>query len=310
MVRQVVDILSTNIGRLLVLLCGLSIGCLGAETVRVQVAGEWCFIKIPDGAVHPEKAVILLHGNGETVDAVSSSWEKSDGTARFLQRLSAAGYLLAQSNHGATPQNGMWGNAITQKSVLALMDHLRNRYAVTRFHAIAISAGNATLLNLILNGSAKFSTATLIVPVLSLGSMYKCPGGVDRVAGISRAFDFKPASGCPGDPGGDRGFNEKANAYDPMDRIANMDAVSLGKTLKQTSWLGVYYTGDPKVPPSENIGTFTAALGRIGIVVNLLSLDRPEHNASELLNTYSDQIVQSLNTHSADGRGRSAAPAQ
>lgn len=102
-------------------LLAVSAGASAAETVRVQVAGEWCFIKTPEGRARSGEAVVLIHGNGETVDERSSSWEKAPGSQRLMDALLESGYMLAQSNHGATPQNGMWGNAKTQTSVLALI---------------------------------------------------------------------------------------------------------------------------------------------------------------------------------------------
>ncbi len=186
-----------------------------AETERLQVAGEWCFIKTPVSP-RPGEAVILIHGNGETVEADSSSWERAEGDAALMDALLEGGFLLAQSNHTAVPGNGMWGSPATQQSVLALMDHLRKTQGVEVFHAAAISAGNATLLNLLLDGKAAFRSAVLIAPVVSLESLYRCPAGVDRVSGIAIAFDFQPAHGCPGDPEGDEAFKKATAPHDPL----------------------------------------------------------------------------------------------
>ena len=58
-----------------------------AQTERLQVRGEWCFIKTPDSATRPRGAVILIHGNGETVEADSSSWERSEANAALIETL-------------------------------------------------------------------------------------------------------------------------------------------------------------------------------------------------------------------------------
>ena len=39
-----------------------------ADTERLQIDGEWCFIK-SQPSPRPGEAVILIHGNGETVEA-------------------------------------------------------------------------------------------------------------------------------------------------------------------------------------------------------------------------------------------------
>jgi hypothetical protein len=168
-----------------------------------------------------------------------------------MDRLLAAGYLVAQSNAAALPSNGMWGNPATQQAVMALMGYLRANRGVTAFDAIALSAGNLTLLNLALSGEANFGHAVLTAPVISLVSLYRCPGGFERVNGISAAFGFTPARACPGDPEHDPEFLRRTAASDPLRVIDGKR--SLLTRLAGTRWLSCYEEKDPKVPPPENI---------------------------------------------------------
>ena len=63
-------------GSSVVWILGLSMlapGTPATETERLQVGGEWCFIKTPPRDPRPGEAVILIHGNGETVEAVDAA---------------------------------------------------------------------------------------------------------------------------------------------------------------------------------------------------------------------------------------------
>ena len=254
-----------------------------AETERLRVDGEWCFIKTPAAATHPGEAVILIHGNGETVEAETSSWERRDAYVALMQTLLDAGYLLAQSNHTAVPGNGMWGNPATQTSVLALMSHLRRTRQVEVFHAIAVSAGNATLLNLLLDGKAAFRSAVLIAPLISLESAYRCPAGIDRVSGMAVAFDFRPAHGCPGEPETDDDFRRATAAHDPLRRLRRLSATALATLVSTTRWMALYDRGDPKLPPQENLLPFAQLLEGAGVAIRLRSQKQDTHMPEDLL---------------------------
>ncbi|MCC6366721.1 MAG: hypothetical protein IT165_24645 [Bryobacterales bacterium] len=254
-----------------------------AGTSHLRIGGEWCFLSYDSSAPHAD-AVILIHGNGQTVDEKSSSWERDAGSSLLMARLRAAGFLLAQSNHSAIPGNGMWGNAATQAAVLSLIRYVREKYQPRRIHAIAVSAGNVTLLNLALDRKVVFHSAVLMAPVISLESMYTCPAGVDRVAGLARAFSFKPSHGCPGDPK-DPAFVKATARFDPLRRArtGGVDALS------GTRWMAVYEESDAKVPPGENIEPLRS-------LIPIKPLTRPgaTHASRELFETYADQIVQFL----------------
>jgi alpha-beta hydrolase superfamily lysophospholipase len=262
-----------------------------AETERLRVAGEWCFIKTPGSASRSGEAVILIHGNGETVEADSSSWERSEGNAALIEALLGAGYLLAQSNHTAVPDNGMWGNPASQGSVLALANYLRRTRQVEVFHAIAISAGNATLLNLLLDGKAAFRSAVLIAPVISLESVYRCPAGIDRVSGIATAFEFRPAHGCPGEPEADAAFRRATGPHDPLRKARQMDAVALAAALSHTRWMALYDQGDPKVIPEENLLPFVHILETARVGIRLRSQKQDTHTPRDLLLAHRHEIA-------------------
>jgi alpha-beta hydrolase superfamily lysophospholipase len=262
-----------------------------AENERFQVGGEWCFIKTPDSHTRSGEAVILIHGNGETVEADSSSWERSEGNVALMDALLEAGYLLAQSNHTAVPGNGMWGNAATRRSVLALMEHLRSTRRVGVFHAVAISAGNATLLNLLLDGKAAFRSAVLIAPVISLESLYRCPAGIDRVSGIAAAFGFRPAHGCPGKPEADETFRRATRPHDPLARAQEMDRPALAAALSATRWMALYDRGDPKVIPEENLLPFVDILASARVGIRLRSQKRDTHDPRDLLLAHRHEIA-------------------
>lgn len=262
-----------------------------AETERLRVAGEWCFIKTPGSATRSGEAVILIHGNGETVEADSSSWERSEGHSALIETLLGAGYLLAQSNHTAVPDNGMWGNPASRRSVLALIDHLRSTRQVEVFHAIAISAGNAVLLNLRLDGKVAFRSAVLIAPVISLEGLYRCPAGIDRVSGIATAFDFAPAHGCPGDPEADEAFRRATGPHDPLRRLRQLDAAALAAALSATRWMALYDRGDPKVIPEENLLPFVGILETARVGIRLRSHKQDTHTPRDLLLAHRHEIA-------------------
>lgn len=267
------------------------LGAPAAETQRLQVAGEWCFIKTPSQDPRPGEAVILMHGNGETVEADSSSWERAQGQTALMDTLLNAGFVLAQSNHGGVPGNGMWGNTTTQRSVLALMEYLRDARNVETFHAVAISAGNVTLLNLLLDGQASFESAVLIAPVTSLESLYRCPAGVNRVAGLAEAFGFEPAHGCPGDPEGDRAFRRATADDDPLRKARGSTPRQLAQAFSATRFMALFDREDPKVPPSENLQPFVELLDSADIDVILHSQKKETHSPTDLLLDRREEIA-------------------
>lgn len=264
-----------------------------AETLRLQVGGEWCWVKLPASPGKGE-AVLAIHGNGQTVTAAGSSWEEGPGFARLTDTLLAQGYIVAQSNHSATPENGMWGNEKTLRTVSALAAHLRRNYGVKKLHAAAVSAGNATLMNLLLDRRLKFEAALLIVPVLSLESMYRCPGGMDRVKGLADAFAFRPARPCPGDPAADQSFRKATAAYDPLRRMQQMPHAAMRARLGRTRWMAIFNDRDPRVLPSENIVPVQALMQRASIPVRMLSMDLDTHSSDEPLAKYEDELVRWL----------------
>lgn len=265
----------------------------GAETLRLQVGGEWCWVKLPPSPRKGE-AVIAIHGNGQTVGAAGSSWEDGPGFGRLTEALLAAGYIVAQSNHGATADNGMWGNAATQRGVIALAGHLRRKYGVKKLHAVAVSAGNATLMNLALDGGLLFETALLVAPVLSLESMYRCPGGMDRVKGLADAFGFRPSRGCPGDPAGDAAFRTATAAYDPLRRLRDLPGAEVRRRLGHVRWMSIFNDRDPRVLPAENIRPVEALMKAAGVPVRLLSMDLDTHSSDQPLAKYEREYVSWL----------------
>ncbi len=271
-------------------------------TERLRIGGEWCFIKSPEEDRRPGEAVILIHGNGELVVEWSSSWEQAEGNKHLMTTLLDAGYLLAQSNHKAIPGNGMWGNEDTQESILDLIDHLAANYGVTKFHAIAASAGNTTLLNLILGGRADFESVVLVVPVLSLESMYRCPAGVNRVGGISTAFAFQPAGECPGDPDNDMAFRRAAEGWDPLRRLRALGADRRRKVLSGVRWATLYHEGDPKVIPAENILPFGEFLEQAGLPLLEIASPLETHSPGPLFLEHAERFVEFLEGDSEGGR--------
>ena len=271
-------------------------------TERLKIGGEWCFIKSPETDARPGEAVILIHGNGELVVEWSSSWEQAEGNKHLMTTLLDAGYLLAQSNHAAIPGNGMWGNEDTQESILELIDYLAANHAVKRFHAVAGSAGNATLLNLILERRADFESVVLVVPVLSLESMYRCPAGVNRVAGISTAFAFQPAGECPGDPDNDMAFRRATEAWDPLRRLHAMGADRRRKVLSGVRWATLYHEGDPKVIPAENILALAEMLEEAGLSLLKIASPLETHSPGPLFSDHAERVVEFFKNGSGAGR--------
>lgn len=271
-------------------------------TERLKIGDEWCFIKSPETNARPGEAVILIHGNGELVVEWSSSWEQADGKKHLMTTLLDAGYLLAQSNHAAIPGNGMWGNQDTQESILALMDYLAANHAVTTFHAVAVSAGNATLLNLILDQQAYFESVVLVVPVLSLESMYRCPAGVNRVAGISTAFAFQPSGECPGDPKTDMAFRRATEAWDPLRRLRDGGADRRRHMLSGVRWATLYHQRDPKVIPAENILPFGEFLEEAGSPLLKITSPLETHSPEPLFADHAERVIEFLENGSQPAR--------
>jgi hypothetical protein len=255
---------------------------------HLQIDGEWCFIGVPERKT--DRAVIVLDGNGTTVGPETSSWEKNAACAALGQAVLSDGFVVAQSNRTATPENGMWGNPASQAAVLALMSRLGKDHGIRRFSAITVSAGSVTLLNLLLDGKASFESAVLFAPVISLESMFRCPGGFDRVKGIAEAYKFKPMHGCPGDPEKDADFRRTTEGFDPMRRIRT----GLPKNWRgsKTSWTVLYHHGDPKVLPPENGAPFVQLLKRSGASVKEVAIDGKTHNSDDLMRDHQSEVVQ------------------
>ncbi len=265
---------------------------LAAAVERLQIAGEWCFIETPDGRT-PVGAIVLMHGNGETVGPETSSWQSNAGERLLMNKLLEAGYLLAQSNAAATPANGMWGNTETERTVLALVDYLRQKRGVAVFDAIGISAGNVTLLNLELEGRIRFQHAVLVAPVISLVSLYRCPAGSDRVTGISVAFGFTPAGPCPGKPETDTAFQKATAGHDPLRTVQQSPDSIHG--LTSTAWMACYEEHDAKVPPPENILKLNDAFQAAGIPVPAYVLAGASgHTSKEMLEGCAARVVPFL----------------
>ncbi len=262
------------------------------HTSRFQIKGDWCFVKKTDAAT--ERAVVLLHGNGEIVAANGSTWEIRADENGLIELLTGAGFIVAQSNAAAIPGNGMWGNSATERAVSALMRHLRRVEHAARFDAIAISAGNLTLLNLMLGG-VSFDHVVMLAPVTSLESLYRCPAGVDRVGQISRAFGFAPASGCPGNPEKDPGFRRTTADLDPG-RAGPLTRRRL-RVLRKARWMAFYEEYDPKVPPPENILLWKATLDGIRAKFTARPLKGGrEHTSPALFVQVASELLSFLHT--------------
>jgi len=271
----------------------------GAATERLQTGGEWSFIKRPPEGRWNHEAVLIIHGNGQTVTSSGSSWEQDAAMNGLMEALVGEGFLVAQSNHGATPENGMWGNETTVRGVAALADHIKAQGNVWRFHAVAVSAGGLTLANLLLNRRVPVSGAVLLAPVLSIESMYRCPGGIDRVRGIAQAFQFFPASACPGDPEKDSVFRDATAASDALRRVRGMGLAQVKGLLGATRWLALYSTRDPRVLPDENILPFARKLEQSGVRIASRTLDLETHSSTELLGAYQPDVLRFLRAHPA-----------
>lgn len=264
----------------------------GIHTSRFQIDGDWCFVKKTDAAT--DRAVVLLHGNGELVEANGSTWETRPDENGLIELLTGAGFIVAQSNATAIPGNGMWGNAATQRAVTALIGHLRRVEHASRFDAIAISAGNLTLLNLMLGG-VSFDHVVMLSPVTSLESLYRCPAGVDRVEQISRAFGFTPASGCPGNPETDRGFRRATADMDPG-RAGPLTKRQL-RAPRKARWMAFYEEYDPKVPPPENILPWKSKLDGLGVKFAARAVKGGrEHTSPALFAQCASELLSFLNT--------------
>lgn len=259
---------------------------------RIQVAGEWCFVKLPSTRANGQVA-LTLHGAGEWVSETASSWEAQLGATRLMDSLLDAGFAVAQSNSAARHGNGMWGNRDTQATTAAFIDFLRERYSFSAVHAIAVSAGNLLLANLLLNHRAEFDRAVMLAPCVSLASEYQCPGGVNRVKTLAEAYGF-PAGACPGDPVHDAGFLRATAHEDPLRVIERLNDDAVRSAFRKTRWMAAYETGDPRVPPAENIIPFAARLNRAGVEVRLEAMDAQTHGSQELFMRYLQPIVRFL----------------
>lgn len=258
------------------------------NTLRLQVAGEWCFLKLPSRS--NGQAVLTLHGAGEWVNETTSSWESQPGATGLMNALLDAGFAVAQSNSAARHGNGMWGNRDTQRTTAAFIDWLRKEHAFSRVHAVAVSAGNLVLVNLERFGYAKFETAVMLAPCLSLASEYKCPGGVNRVKTIAEAYEFHAAA-CPGDPEHDLAFQQATAHDDPLRVIDHLDATHIRSAFASTRWLAIYETRDPRVPPAENLLPFAAKLNQAGVPVRVLAMEADTHGSQDLFLRYVPEVL-------------------
>jgi len=68
----------------LVLLIAAQVFALDAagRMERLQIGGEWCFIRRPPRNLHAGEAVMILHGNGHTVESTTSTWERQSSASR------------------------------------------------------------------------------------------------------------------------------------------------------------------------------------------------------------------------------------
>lgn len=274
----------------LLLLWAPSVAAQRVDTLRFQIGDDWCFVKRPPVAT--DRAIVIIHGNGEVVEAHGSSWESRREENSLLEELADAGFVVAQSNAAAVPGNGMWGNLDTQRAVSALIARLRRVEHARHFDAVAISAGNLTLLNLMLRGTS-FDHVVMLAPVTSLASLYRCPAGVNRVRQISRAFGFRPASGCPGDPEHDQAFLHATAGEDPGS--VEQFTSSQIRLLRNARWMAIYEEHDPKVPPAENIVPWAARLQSLGVdVTRGVVPGGRQHTGPELFAVCSSRIVYFL----------------
>ena len=258
--------------------------------LRQQIAGEWFFLKIPPNWKRRE-LVIIFHGAGEWVDATTSSWETQPGATRLMQTLLRAGFAVAQSNDGARQGNGMWGNGDTQTAAVEFAGWIASHYRPRKLHALAVSAGNLVLMNLLLGGKMRFASAVMLAPCLSIASEYRCPGGIDRIKTISEAFGFTPTSGCPGDPKSDAAFLSATENDDPMRRLQKCSDVEVRSVFNQTRLLAIYESDDPRVPPAENIVPFSRRLLKASVPLDVIRMEADTHGSQELFVRYTPRIV-------------------
>jgi hypothetical protein len=170
------------------------------------------------------------------------------------------------------------------------MSLVRKDYGISRFSAITVSAGSVTLLNLLLDSKASFESAVLFAPVISLESMYRCPGGFDRVKGIAEAYRFQAAQGCPGDPDKDTGFRRATEGFDPMRRIRS--GLLRNWSGSKTSWMVLYHRNDPKVLPPENGTRFVELLRGSGAAVREVAIDGNTHNSDDQMRSQLQEVVR------------------
>jgi hypothetical protein len=62
---------------------------------HLRVDGEWCFFGTPSR--RSDYAVMILDGNGTTVTAESSNWERNGAYSAVSAACLAAGLMVAQS---------------------------------------------------------------------------------------------------------------------------------------------------------------------------------------------------------------------
>jgi hypothetical protein len=261
------------------------------KTLRTQVGGEWCFLKLPEIRANGQ-VVLTLHGAGEWVDEKSSSWETQPGATQLMDTLLAAGFAVAQSNAAARHGNGMWGNRDTRDTTVAMAQWLAKEHGLRTLHAVAVSAGNLVLTNLLLTNRLRFASAVMLAPCLSLASEYKCPGGVNRVKTIAEAYGF-PAAKCPGDPS-DAVFLKATAEDDPALIVEHLDAAGIRAAFGHTRWMAVYETHDPRVPPQENLLPFVANLHRGGVNVRVTPMEADTHGSQELFLRHTPAILSFL----------------
>jgi alpha-beta hydrolase superfamily lysophospholipase len=263
------------------------------QVMRQQIAGEWFFLKIPPNW-HRRELVFIFHGAGEWVNATTSSWEAQPGAATLMQTLLGAGFAVAQSNDGFREGNGMWGNTDTQTAAVAFADWIESHYRPSKLHALAVSAGNLVLMNLLIAGHMRFASAVMLAPCLSIASEYRCPAGVDRVKTIAEAFRFTPASGCPGDPQNDAAFLSATENADPIPRLQKCSNAELRSIFDKTRLLAIYESKDPRVPPAENIVPFSHRLRNAGVQLDVIKMEADTHGSQELFLRYTPRIVAFL----------------
>lgn len=260
------------------------------RVLRMQIAGEWCFLKLP-AKPRNGQVVLILHGAGEWVSETSSSWEQQPGATKLIHSLLDAGYAVAQSNSASRHRNGMWGNADTQTTTAAFLHWLAENHGLRTLHAVAVSAGNLTLVNLLLGHEANFESAVMLAPCLSLASEYRCPGGVNRIKTIAEAYHFTPQSTCPGDPTRDSAFLRATTKYDPLRKMEALTDRQIRAAFGDIRLLAIYETHDPRVPPAENLLPFAARLKRARVPLQILSMEADTHGSQELFLRHVEAIL-------------------